>query len=86
MNRVLQLIVVVCLVTPLGVYSQNSGAKSALWERGQEVQTFPLWENGAPGALGHEDLDIPTLTYYPALEDCRRRLLWRRAEVIRAWP
>ena len=33
----------------------------------QEVQTFPLWENGAPGALGHEDSDIPTLTYYPAL-------------------
>jgi acetyl esterase/lipase len=67
MNRVLQLIVVVCLVTPLGVYSQNSGAKSASWERGQEVQTFPLWENGAPGPLGHEQLDIPTLTYYPAL-------------------
>ena len=33
----------------------------------QDPQTFPLWENGAPGALGHEDSDIPTLTYYPAL-------------------
>jgi len=38
-----------------------------MWEGGQEVQTFPLWENGAPGALGHEDRDTPTLTYYPAL-------------------
>ena len=28
---------------------------------------FLLWENGAPGALGHEDSDTPTLTYYPAL-------------------
>jgi acetyl esterase/lipase len=33
----------------------------------QDPQTFPLWENGAPGALGHEDSDIPSLTYYPAL-------------------
>jgi acetyl esterase/lipase len=33
----------------------------------QDPQTFPLWENGAPGALGHDDSDIPTLTYYPAL-------------------
>jgi len=28
---------------------------------------FPLWENGAPGALGHDASDIPTLTYYPAV-------------------
>jgi acetyl esterase/lipase len=32
----------------------------------QQTLTFPLWENGAPGALGHDDSDIPTLTYYPA--------------------
>lgn len=32
----------------------------------QGVLTFPLWANGAPGALGNEDSDIPTLTYYPA--------------------
>jgi acetyl esterase/lipase len=25
---------------------------------------FPLWANGAPGALGKEDKDIPTLTIY----------------------
>lgn len=30
--------------------------------------TFPLWENGAPGALGNEAKDIPTLTVYPAAE------------------
>ena len=35
------------------------------------AQTNPivLWENGAPGALGKEPLDIPTLTpYFPAKE------------------
>ena len=29
-----------------------------------EPQTFPLWENGAPGALGNTESDRPTLTYY----------------------
>lgn len=27
---------------------------------------FPLWEGGAPGALGQAEADIPTLTAYPA--------------------
>ena len=26
--------------------------------------SFPLWANDAPGALGKEDKDIPTLTIY----------------------
>jgi acetyl esterase/lipase len=30
-----------------------------------EPQTFPLWPNGAPGALGNSDTDQPTLSYYP---------------------
>lgn len=30
----------------------------------QGAEAFPLWENGAPGALGKEDKDIPTLTVY----------------------
>jgi acetyl esterase/lipase len=29
-----------------------------------QPQTFPLWENGAPGALGTADEDIPTVTVY----------------------
>src|SRR5687768_8492498 len=32
-------------------------------------ETFPLWANGAPGALGKEDKDIPTLTVYLAKEN-----------------
>lgn len=27
-------------------------------------ETFPLWPHGAPGALGHEPADVPTLTVY----------------------
>jgi len=31
-----------------------------------DPRTMPLWANGAPGALGTDEPDIPTLTYYPA--------------------
>ena len=31
-----------------------------------EPRTILLWENGAPGALGNEDIDKPSLTIYPA--------------------
>jgi acetyl esterase/lipase len=30
----------------------------------QPTNSFPLWPEGAPGALGKEDKDIPTLTVY----------------------
>jgi len=30
----------------------------------QPTNSFPLWPEGAPGALGNEDKDIPTLTPY----------------------
>ncbi len=33
-----------------------------------QLSTFRLWENGAPGALGNADEDIPTLTLYPATQ------------------
>jgi len=32
----------------------------------QPPEPMPLWPNGAPGALGNEDVDKPTLTAYPA--------------------
>src|SRR6266404_1688760 len=32
----------------------------------QSTNSFPLWPEGAPGALGKEDKDIPTLTpFFP---------------------
>jgi acetyl esterase/lipase len=33
-----------------------------------EPQTIPLWPNGAPGALGTNESDIPTLTIYLPLD------------------
>src|SRR6266850_1691854 len=34
--------------------------------QGQTTNSFPLWPNGAPGTLGKEDKDIPTLTpFFP---------------------
>lgn len=29
-----------------------------------DPQTFPLWEGSAPGALGNDEADRPTITYY----------------------
>jgi len=34
--------------------------------RAEAQMPIPLWPDGAPGALGKEDKDIPTLTFYPA--------------------
>lgn len=31
---------------------------------GKAAETFPLWEKGAPGALGEAEKDVPTLTVY----------------------
>jgi acetyl esterase/lipase len=50
----------------LSAYPQKPAAIVSNLKDSQETQTIPLWENGAPGALGHDDSDIPTLTYYPA--------------------
>jgi acetyl esterase/lipase len=67
MNRFLRytllVFVPIFLAASLG-YSQQPGAKPANPAASQEPVTFPLWPNGAPGALGHEDSDIPKLTYY----------------------
>src|SRR5512138_1121807 len=32
--------------------------------RAEETKTFPLWADGAPGALGTAEKDVPTLTPY----------------------
>jgi len=38
-----------------------------------EPQTFPLWEHGAPGALGNNPADVPTITVYQPLDSTRTR-------------
>jgi len=38
-----------------------------------ELRVIPLWEHGAPGALGNADADNPTLTIYPALKPSATR-------------
>jgi acetyl esterase/lipase len=53
---------------PGRVLSQTPPAKPAPQPTGltDEVVTIPLWEGGAPGALGTADADRPTLTVYRA--------------------
>jgi acetyl esterase/lipase len=49
---------ILCLFSASMVLGQAQHDPSA------ETQTIPLWENGAPGALGQGDDDRPTLTLY----------------------
>src|ERR1700737_4185447 len=51
-------IVAFCFVSTAMVFGQVRHDLTA------EPQTIPLWENGAPGALGQGDDDKPTLTVY----------------------
>jgi len=69
MKRSLRIILLMGLISLASslVFSQQTTTRPAKPASAQEPTTFPLWANGAPGALGHEDEDIPTLTYYPAL-------------------
>ena len=64
--RILLSVWLISLATSSLVFSQTPAAKPGDLARTEETRTFPLWENAAPGAAGHEDRDIPTLTYYPA--------------------
>jgi len=42
-----------------------AGAAAGLGQT-EDLRVIPLWENGAPGALGAEDRDKPTITLYSA--------------------
>ena len=60
--RLLAILLVLSVSAGLG-QAQTAAAPNI---SGGEPQTMPLWERGAPGALGNEDRDQPTLTVYPA--------------------
>jgi len=57
------------LLSPF-VMTQQPASAATPWptniDPSTETPTFPLWENGAPGALGTTDDDKPTLTMFPA--------------------
>jgi acetyl esterase/lipase len=65
LSRIILTLWLASLATLLAI-SQTPTVAPAKPLAAQEPQTFPLWVNGAPGALGHDDSDIPTLTYLPA--------------------
>src|SRR2546425_5566899 len=55
-------------------YSEPPNAKPALPpDLVAEPRTIPLWENGAPGALGNEDRDQPTITLYAPVDASETR-------------
>jgi acetyl esterase/lipase len=57
-------LVAVLLVLSSGMGFTQTAAPANI--SGGEPQTMPLWERGAPGALGTEDRDQPTLTVFAA--------------------
>jgi acetyl esterase/lipase len=66
-NSKITWLVVLFLMTGSSLLAQQTktGTPSSFEEAiVAEPQTFPLWENGAPGALGKTEADQPTLTYY----------------------
>src|ERR1700737_3156636 len=70
-------IVAFCFVSTAMVFGQVRHDLTA------EPQTIPLWEKGAPGALGQGDDDKPTLTVYqPWGPNPLRRLSSRRVAVM----
>ncbi len=58
----MKLVVIMALTAAL-VLAQARGARP---NPNAEPETIPLWEGGAPGALGDTDADRPTLTFYRA--------------------
>lgn len=52
--------------TPAGIALLLSLALLPAYSQTQPPEPMLLWPNGAPGALGNEDVDKPTLTAYPA--------------------
>ena len=50
------------LLLPCGLLFAQTAADLS---RTTATQTIRLWDGAAPGALGNQDTDIPTLTWYP---------------------
>ena len=63
-------VLLICLALTGAGHSQSASEKLNLVA---EPQTIPLWERGAPGALGNDDSDKPTLTIYLTLHPAESR-------------
>src|SRR5512132_4380525 len=55
-------IAILILVAVAAAFAQDQ-------DRTFPTPAIPLWEKGAPGALGNEDRDQPTLTLYPPFRE-----------------
>ena len=71
-EKVMKNCLILCLIFA-GVLCPGQSQKSPVHQLNfvSEPQTIPLWEHGAPGALGTEDPDKPTLTIYLPLDPTR---------------
>lgn len=58
-------------MSPIRVVTISCFCLGAALAQQQDVRVIPLWENGAPGAQGAQDRDIPNVTVYPAYNSQR---------------
>ena len=56
-------------IGPRGILVLSIGLAVGTGVRAQEPKVLLLWPDGAPGALGNEERDKPTLTVFPAPAD-----------------
>jgi hypothetical protein len=72
-SKLLSCMVVLIVMSGSSAFPQSKIKTPSSFEEAivAEPQTFPLWENGAPGALGKTEADQPTLTYYPPVDGNR---------------
>ena len=64
----------VVLLSSVLCCAQSNGRPASRPQSNAEPYTIRLWEKEAPGALGNEESDIPTLTVYAPLDPTRSRL------------
>jgi acetyl esterase/lipase len=69
MRRVSLCVAAVLLTFPLQARAQAKDKKADAAPAVELNQVVPLWPNGAPGAVGSEAADKPSLTVYPAPAD-----------------
>lgn len=66
MKKVLCIVALAMATLPICAQDKEVSKPASFWDAiVAEPRAFPLWPNGAPGALGNSESDQPTLTYYP---------------------
>jgi hypothetical protein len=81
MNMKLRAIALIALMSVL-TFAANAQATRAdlpAPDNFLSIATFPLWDGDAPGALGKEQADVPTITLFARAVDRRPQAAGKRS-------